>query len=137
MSTEIQLPFQLGPNGAIATVSDAQTVVEQHVNSLISTARGERIMVPTYGLQLAGLIFGNNDPVLLNVIQNDVIDSFAQWEPSITIADVNPSHATDAQSGVAAVDVQYTSTQLNAVGTFTAPVFQTATISVGGTITND
>lgn len=130
------LPFQLGPDGTIATVSDDATVVDQHVNSLISTVAGERLMLPTYGLNLAGLVFGNNDPVLLNVIQNEVLNAFAQWEPNIEILSVNPSQATDAQSGVAAVDVQYVNTLANAVATANSAIFQQATISVGGTITN-
>ena len=93
-------------------------------------------MLPTYGLQLSGLVFGNNDPVLLNVIQNDVLNAFAQWEPNIEILSVNPAQSTDAQSGVAAVDVQYLNSTANAVATANAAIFQQATISVGGTITN-
>lgn len=134
MSVEIQLPFQLGLNGAIATVSDPAIVTDQHVQSLVSTAAGERIMLPTYGLALAGLVFGSNDPVLLNVVKNDVINAFNLWEPSIQIQNVNPSQATDAQSGVAAVDVQYTVTHLNATGTAVSPVTQTATMTAGGTV---
>lgn len=137
MAVEIQLPFQLGPNGTVATVTDAGVIADQHVQSLISTVAGERVMVPNYGLNLAGLVFAGNDPVLLNVIQNEVIDAFNYWEPSIVLQNVAPSQATDAQSGVAAVDVQYTVTGLNTVGSATLPVNQTATISVGGTITND
>lgn len=136
MTVEIQLPFQLGPNGTIATVTDLPTIADQHVQALISTVLGERIMVPSYGLNLAGLIFGNNDPVLLNVIQNDVIDAFQQWEPSIQLLSVSPSQATDAQSGIAAVDVDYAITNANAVSTVTTPIYQQATISAGGTIAN-
>lgn len=136
MSTEIKLPFQLGPNGMIATVSNDATVVDQHVQSLISTGAGERVMLPTYGLNLDGLVFGNNDPILLNVLQNDVTDAFAQWEPNIIVMSVNPSQSTDAQSGVAAVDVQYQSSNVNTVGTVTSPIYQQATISTGGTIVN-
>ena len=137
MSVEIQLPFQLGPNGMIATVSNDATVVDQHVQSLISTVAGERVMLPTYGLNLAGLVFGNNDPILVNVIQNDVADAFTQWEPNINLLNVNPSQSTDAQSGLAAVDVQYTSRTTNAVGTATSPIYQQATMSPGGTIVNN
>lgn len=136
MSTEIKLPFQLGSNGVIATVSDDATVADQHVRSLISTVLGERVMLPTYGLNLAGLVFGNNDPILINVIQNDVTEAFAQWEPNINLLSINPAQATDAQSGVAAVDVEYTVASTNVVSTVTSPIFQQATISVGGTIVN-
>jgi phage baseplate assembly protein W len=136
MPTEIQLPFQLGPNGIIATVSDTATITDQHVQSLISTVIGERIMLASYGLNLAGLVFGNNDPILLNVVQNDVIDAFSQWEPNIEITGVSPAQSSDAQSGLAAVNVQYQSSNVNVVGTATTPIYQQATMSVGGTITN-
>lgn len=135
-STEIQLPFQLGPNGTIATVSEDAAVVDQHVQSLISTVQGERVMLPTYGLNLAGLVFGNNDPVLVNLIQNDVNEAFALWEPNIVLLSVNPAQSTDAQAGVAAVNVQYQASNVNAVPTANSPIYQQATISVGGTITN-
>jgi len=136
MSVEIKLPFQLGPNGMIATVSQDAVVTDQHVQSLISTVAGERVMLPTYGLNLAGLVFGNNDPVLVDVIQNDVTDAFAQWEPNITLLSVNPSQTTDAQSGLAAVDVEYSVSNLNAVGTATNAIFRQATMSIGGTVAN-
>lgn len=120
----------------IATVSDDATVTDQHVQSLISTIAGERVMLPTYGLNLAGLVFGQNDPVLINVIQNDVTEAFTQWEPNILLLDVLPAQSTDAQSGVAAVNVAYQSSTTNVLGTATAPIYQQATMSVGGTITN-
>ena len=137
MSTEIMLPFQLGPNGAIATVSDDATVTDQHVQSLISTVAGERVMLSTYGLSLAGLVFGGNDPILINVVQNEVSAAFAQWEPNINLLSVAPAQSTDAQAGVAAVNVEYQSNTANVVGTATSPIYQQATMSVGGTITND
>jgi len=131
------LPLQLGPNGTIATVSDDATVTDQHVQSLISTVAGERVMLSTYGLSLAGLVFGGNDPILVNVIQNEVTAAFAQWEPNINLLSVVPAQATDAQAGIAAVNVEYQSNNANVVGTATSPIYQQATISVGGTITND
>lgn len=137
MSTEIQYPFQIGANGIVSTVSDKATIIDQHVQALVSTAAGERVMLPSYGLSLAGLVFGGNDPVLLNVIQNDVVTAFGKWEPSVLIQQVLPSQSTDAQSGVAAVNVQYTVTGINAVGTAVSPMTQTATMTVGGTVVNN
>jgi phage baseplate assembly protein W len=137
MSTEIQLPFQLGPNGVVSTVSDTPTVTDQHVQSLLSTIQGERVMLPTYGLNLAGLVFGNNDPVLTGVIQADVTDAFAQWEPAINLTSISQSQATDAQFGIAAVNVEYELSSTNTVGSGSTPLTQTATMTIGGTITND
>lgn len=137
MSVEIQLPFHIGANGAVATVTDQTEIVDQHVRSLTSTIASERIMLPTYGLSLAGLVFGANDPVLLNVVQNEVISAFAKWEPTVIIQSVNPSMSTDVQQGVAAVNVQYSVNSSNLVGTAQAPATQTATMTVGGTVVNN
>jgi phage baseplate assembly protein W len=137
MSTEIQLPFHLGPDGTVSTISATLTVTDQHVQSLLSTVQGERVMVPTYGLNLSGLVFGNNDPILTGVIQADVTDAFSQWEPAISITSISQSQQTDAQFGIAAVNVEYELTNSNAVGSASAPLTQTATKTAGGTITND
>ena len=67
------VPLQMGPSGTIATITLEADIIEQHVQALISTTQGERVMLPDYGLNLAGMMFAQNDPVLQNVIQNDVI----------------------------------------------------------------
>lgn len=128
------VPFQMGPSGTIATVTTDADITEQHVNSLISTVQGERIMLPTYGLNLAGMIFGANDPVLQNVIQNEVIDAFQVWEPGIQLLTVDQAQSTDAQAGIAAVNVTYALNSSNAVPTSATPITQQATMSAGGTI---
>lgn len=128
------VPFQMGPNGTVATVTTDADVTEQHVQSLVSTVQGERIMVPTYGLNLAGMIFAGNDQVLENVIQNEVIDAFQVWEPGIQLLTVDQAQSTDIQAGVAAVNVTYALNNSNTVSTSTVPITQQATISIGGTI---
>lgn len=128
------VPFQMGPNGTIAMVTTDADITDQHVQALISTVQGERIMLPTYGLNLSGLTFFPNDPVLQNVIQNDVIEAFQAWEPGLQLLTVSPSQSTDAQQGVAAVNVTYALNQTNAVPTATVPLTQQANMSPGGTI---
>lgn len=128
------VPFQMGPNGTIATVTTDADITEQHVNALISTVQAERIMLPSYGLNLAGMIFAGNDQILENVIQNEVIDAFQVWEPGIQLLTVAQAQSTDTQSGVAAVNVTYALNQSNTVATSTVPITQQATMSVGGTI---
>lgn len=128
------VPFQMGPNGTVATVTTDADITEQHVQSLVSTVQGERIMVPTYGLNLAGMIFAGNDQVLENVIQNEVIDAFQVWEPGIQLLTVDQAQSTDIQAGVAAVNVTYALNNSNTVSTSTVPITQQATISIGGTV---
>lgn len=134
--TQILLPFQLGYDNTIATTSDPSVITQQHVDSLVSTVQGERVMLPAYGLNLAGIVFGGNDPVLQNLLQNEVTAAFQQWEPGIQLTSVSQAQSTDAQIGVAAVDVTYVVQNPTAVGASATPVYQTANMTIGGTITN-
>jgi phage baseplate assembly protein W len=135
MSLEIAQPFTLDLSGGIANVSDPNLQVSQHVNSLISTIQGERVMLPAYGLNLSGLVFGNNDPVLIQVMQNDVNKAFSKWEPNISITSINPSATTDPMFGVAAIDVTYMAGS-NKVSTLQGTQYKTVTITQGGTVVN-
>lgn len=135
MSIEIAQPFTLDGNGNIASVTTPADITQQHVNALISIEQGQRVMLPTYGLNLSGLVFGTNDPVLLNMVQNDVTEAFGNWEPSIQITSVDQAAQTDAQIGIAAINVSYI-VGTNIVGTSVAPAFQSATMSQGGTVVN-
>ena len=133
MSLEIAQPFTLDNNGQITNVSSPALQVDQHVNTLISTMQGERVMLPTYGLNLSGLIFDPNDAALLNVLQQDVIQQFGKWEPSLQLTSVKPSPASDAQIGVAAVNVSYI-VGSNQVGSAGKVQNRTVTITQGGTV---
>lgn len=132
MSQEIAQPFTLDNNGSIAVVTDTSLQVNQHVNSLISTIEGERVMLPTYGLNLAGLVFNNDNAVLLTVMQQDIQTTFAKWEPSIQVTSIAPSSSTDMQTGVAAVNVSFIQGS-NQVGAPGKVQNQSVVITQGGT----
>lgn len=133
MSLEIAQPFTLDNNGSISNVADPGIQVNQHVNSLISTIEGERVMLPTYGLNLAGLVFNNDNAALLAVMEQDVTRQFAKWEPSIQVTSVSPSSATDMQQGIAAVNVGYIQGS-NQVGSAGKVQNKSVVITVGGTV---
>ncbi len=133
MSVEIAQPFTLDNNGSISNVADPGIQVNQHVNSLISTIEGERVMLPTYGLNLAGLVFNNDNAALLNVMQQDVTRQFAKWEPSIQVTNIQPSSATDMQQGIAAINVSYIQGS-NQIGSSGKVQNKSVVITVGGTV---
>jgi phage baseplate assembly protein W len=58
-SSELAVPFQIGPDGRVATVSDAVKKVAQHLISLALTAPGERVMRSSYGVGLSRMTFEN------------------------------------------------------------------------------
>jgi uncharacterized protein len=104
------------------------------VSSLVSTVPGERVMLPTYGINLAGLVFAPNDPAVITTIQQDVTQAVNTWEPSLTVQSVQPVPGQDPTQGQAMVNVNYSIA--NASGQPGAAV-QTATVLVGGDVITD
>jgi phage baseplate assembly protein W len=130
MSQEIVVPFALNPNGGIAATTDPGTQTAQHVNSLISTRPGERAMVPAYGVDLAGQLFGDQDEVATAVV-NDVTVAIQTWEPSVTVKSVTTAPGTDPTVGLTQVEVDYVTP---ASATTNPAAVSTATVLVGGTV---
>ena len=131
MSTELLTPFQLTPSGAVAITTDPRMQAEQHVTSLVSTTPGERVMLPSYGVALAALVFAPNIPVVVATIEQDVTKALATWEPGIIVNSVSPAVSTDPTQGVAMVNVDF---QAGAVPGAPGAAAQTVTILVGGVV---
>lgn len=130
MSTvELAAPFGLTPSGAIAVLTTPADQAQAHLTALVSTAPGERVMVPAYGVPLASLLFGDTAADVVMQVGNDVRAAITQWEPAINLTDVRMD-VSDTPEGMAAVTVEYSP---GALVTSTATV-STATVLVGGTI---
>ena len=129
MSSEIVIPFALSPTGGIAVTTDPDVQTGQHVDSLVSTRPGERVMVPTYGVDLAGQLFGNTGDVGAAVV-NDVKVAMGKWEPSVIVVNVSLVDSLDQTTGLTQVEVDYATPS----GGATNPGTSTATVLVGGTV---
>lgn len=128
MSTEILQPFQLSQNGQVGVTTDSDVQAEQHVNSLISTTPGSRVMLPTYGVDLTGQLFGQSIQIVSAQVQSDVTNALGLWEPGINVSQVTPV-AGPYGSGIVSVNVEYsTPTDTNNA----TALIQTGTILPGG-----
>lgn len=134
MSTEILSPFQLTSSGSVAITTSPTVQANQHVQALVSTQPGERIMLPTYGVSLNALVFAPNDPAVINIVTQDVTAAIGTWEPSLTVNSVSPVPGNDPTTGQAQVNVDYSvGAQAGAPG---SGIF-TATVLVGGDVISD
>lgn len=129
MATELQAPFGLTPSGAVAVVTAPGDQVQQHLKCLVSTAPGERVMRPTYGVPLASNIFGLSAQEVGPLVAADVRQAIQQWEPNVSLQDVQLM-TSDTSEGMVAVNVDYSP---GAVATASS-VTSTATVLVGGTV---
>jgi phage baseplate assembly protein W len=107
MPTEIAVPFRVDRNGRVVTVSDPDAQVRLHVLALLNTLPLERVMVPGYGTDSVGLLFGDPDgDEVATQTATRVRDAFGAFEPGVRLVRVEP-HLDDSQENYAFVDVDY------------------------------
>lgn len=127
--SELAQPFGLSPSGGVAVVSDPGSIAQQHLQALVSTQPGERVMQPTYGVPLAKFLFGIDAATVDSLLAVDVGAAIRTWEPSIALQDVQTSVA-DTSLGTVAINVEYTP----GAGVAASAQAQTATVLVGGSV---
>jgi phage baseplate assembly protein W len=87
---------------------------------LFSTSPGERLMVPEYGCQLREMIFQALTTSLLTQLKDMVSRAILDWEPRITVEDVNVA-ADPEVAGLVTIDVSYTVRTTNTRSNFVYP----------------
>jgi uncharacterized protein len=83
-----KFPLQVTPNGKIARARHEQRI-EESVYLILSTAKGERVMMPDFGCGIHDLVFAPNNPATTSVIIQNVRDALVNYEPRIDLLDVN------------------------------------------------
>lgn len=128
-TTELRTPFGLSPSGAIAVLTTPADQVQAHLTALVSISPGERVMLPTYGVPLASLVFGDTAADVSMQVGNDVRSAINEWEPTVNLTDVRLD-VSDTPEGVAGVTVEYSPGQ----AVTSTSTISTATVLVGGTV---
>ena len=133
MSTELLQPFQLTPSGGVAVTTVPTQQVQQHLQSLVSTSPGDRVMQPQYGVPLASYLFGLDRSQVSMLASKDVSTAVTKWEPMVNIRDVRTTLSND-DLGTIAINVEYSPGPSPSVS---GAQVHTATVLVGGTILED
>jgi uncharacterized protein len=122
---EVQVPFQINPaTGQVGTVNEYSTIIAQHVLSILMTATGERLMLPTYGVGMETYTFQPDSPLVGAEIQSAVQNAFTGWEPAVQILNVSVTQSPQ-NPAVMNVTIQY-STPYSGTNTIT--------VSLGGAV---
>ncbi|MGF6754543.1 GPW/gp25 family protein [Paraburkholderia sp. GAS334] len=77
-----------GPRFALARYEES---VRQSVVIILSTARGERVMRPTFGCGLHELVFAVNNSATRGMAAFHVREALREWEPRIDVLRVDAS----------------------------------------------
>jgi phage baseplate assembly protein W len=115
---------------SVEMVSD-NTDIHESLWVLLSTAMGERVMLPDYGTQLWQMVFKNITPSLMTQLAEMVRVAILYWEARITVDDVVVQPDANV-AGLVLINVYYTIRQTNARNNLVYPFYTNeGTIPVG------
>jgi phage baseplate assembly protein W len=121
LGTGWAFPVDVDASGGIALVS-AEQAIERSIHVILGTAKGERRMRPEFGCGIHDLVFMPNDPTTHGLIETQVADALAWWEPRIEIAGVAVDQHPDDE-GALLVHISYVIRTTNAARTLVYPFY--------------
>lgn len=66
-----------------------EEAVKESIKNLILTNKGERLMQPLIGGNIRAMLFENNTPAVIKMIQEQVRTTIETYEPRCSLIDVN------------------------------------------------
>jgi phage baseplate assembly protein W len=118
-----KFPLQVTPAGKIAQAQYEQRI-EESIYLILSTAKGERVMLPEFGCGIHELVFAPNNSTTLSVVTHLVREALVDFEPRIDVMDVRVETAP-AEPNLLLIRVSYRVRATNAMGNLVYPFYIT------------
>jgi phage baseplate assembly protein W len=83
-----QFPISVAPNGKMAQSRHEQKI-EESIFLILSTAKGERPMLPDFGCGIHDLVFAPNSPATVAQVESTVRDALVSYEPRVDVLGVD------------------------------------------------
>lgn len=116
-----KFPLQVTPGGKIARAFFEQRV-EESIYLILSTAKGERVMLPDFGCGIHDLVFGINDPRTRSAVVQQVRESLTRYERRIDVLDISADSSAD-QPNLLLIRINYRIRANNAMGNLVYPFY--------------
>lgn len=116
-----RFPLQVTSSGKIAR-SPYEQRVEESIYLILSTAKGERVMLPDFGCGIHDLVFGINDPRTRSAVVQQVRQALTKYERRIDVLDIG-ADATDDQPNLLLIRINYRVRANNAIGNLVYPFY--------------
>ena len=123
LGTGWKFPLQVTPGGAIATSSEEQKI-EESILLILSTAPGERLMLPDFGCGIHDLVFAPNDTSTVTDVVDLVRRALTKYEPRIDVLDVTAQTSAE-QPNLLLIRVDYRVRDNNSMNNLVYPFFIT------------
>ena len=116
-----KFPLQVTPAGKIAQARFEQRI-EESIFLILSTARGERVMLPEFGCGIHDLVFAPNNAITLSLVAQTVRKALVAYETRIDVLDVETETAPE-QPNLLLIRINYRIRANNALGNLVYPFY--------------
>lgn len=72
-----------------------EEAVKESIKNLILTDKGERLMQPLLGGNIRAMLFENNSPAVIKLIQDQIKTTIEEYEPRAQLIEVSVTSAID------------------------------------------
>jgi phage baseplate assembly protein W len=100
-----RFPVNTNETGQITLTQDEENI-RQAIWSILSTARGERVMRPDFGCGIHNLVFAVNSAGTAGRVATEVNQALLRWEPRITVLNVTAAPDT-SQPNRLLIQIEY------------------------------
>lgn len=118
-----KFPLQVTPGGTIARARNEQRI-EESIYLILSTAKGERVMLPDFGCGIHDLVFAPNNAATPTRVVQAVRKALTDHEPRIDVLDLR-AEATPEEPNLLLIRVSYRIRANNAIGNLVYPFYIT------------
>ena len=116
-----KFPLQVTPAGKIAQAKYEQRI-EESVYLILSTAKGERVMLPDFGCGIHDLVFAPNNAGTVAMVTQTVRKALVAYEHRIDVLDVDVETAPQ-EPNLLLIRINYRIRANNALGNLVYPFY--------------
>jgi phage baseplate assembly protein W len=123
LGTGWKFPLQVTPQGGIA-LARAETRIEESIYLILSTAEGERVMLPEFGCAIHDRVFDPSNPASVALIVDGVREALVENEARIDVLSV-AADPTPETPNLLVIRVTYRIRASNVTGNLVYPFYLT------------
>ncbi|HZM45922.1 MAG TPA: GPW/gp25 family protein [Burkholderiales bacterium] len=116
-----KFPLQVTPAGRIAQARYEQRI-EESIYLILSTSKGERVMLPEFGCGIHDLVFEPNNPATTSATAQAVRAALTRFEPRIDVLDLQ---VEPQEENLLLIRISYRIRANNAIGNLVYPFYIT------------
>ena len=116
-----KFPLQVTPGGKIAQARYEQRI-EESIYLILTTAKGERVMLPDFGCGVHDLVFAPNNTLTRSAVVQNVRQALVTFERRIDVLEVT-AEAADGEPNLLLIRINYRIRANNALGNLVYPFY--------------